>query len=284
MIELALIVTAGVVYRRGLRDLWALPAGRRTVPAWRAWSFACGLVVAAVALSPQADTLAHEMFSAHMTQHVALILLGAPLLASGAPQMVLPRALRSTSRRLTSPLRRRLPGLNVPDEFPAVLALGAAAHLLALWTWHAPALYEAALSNRVVHVAEHVAFVGTAGVFWTALLRPGRRARVKSGVGVLCIWVLLAQGGVLAALIVFAAEPLYATYTGVSRWGLDALADQQMAGMIMWMPAGLVYGSAGIATFILWFRAVDDRASDRDGVGRPPIVRAPERRDAGVPR
>jgi putative membrane protein len=275
--EIVAVAAAAVAYQRGLASLRTKPAARTTVPNWRVAAFVLGIVVVLVAVSPPVDRLAHEMFSAHMAQHVLLILVAAPLLAAGAPQVVIPRAFPRFAHRVSAPVRRRVPRLEFPDTVPTLLVLGTGLHLAALWAWHAPSLYEAALQSRVVHAFEHAAFLGTALVVWTMLLQPGRRARIRSGIGVLCVWALLAQGAILSALLVFAGEPLYATYGTGGAFGLDPLSDQQLAGVVMWLPGGIVYGVAGVATFLTWFRAVDERARARDGTPAPPqILRAPD--------
>lgn len=276
MIEVAGVVVAAVAYRRGVVALRALPAGRRTVPSWRIAAFALGLAIVLVAVSPPVDGLAHQMLSAHMVQHVMLILVAAPLVAAGAPQLVVPRGLPSLSHRVAAPVRRRVGGLPVPTSVPRLLVAGTALHLLSLWIWHAPGLYEVALASPWIHALEHLMFLGSALLVWTALLRPGRRARLTNGFGVLCVWVLLVQGGILSALIVFADAPLYGTYAGgAGLWGLDPLSDQQAAGLLMWLPGGVLYGIAGVATFIAWFRAVESRTRGRRHAGRAEAPRGP---------
>jgi putative membrane protein len=281
-LELAITGVAAVLYRRGLVALRARPAGRRTVPPWRVWAFVAGLAVAAVAVAPPLHDLAHEALSAHMVQHVLLILLAAPLIAAGAPQLVIPRAVPGLGHNITAPIRRRLP--ETTELASVAVVVGAGAHLLVLWAWHAPIMYEAALSSALVHALEHATMVGTALLVWGAILRPGRRARLASGIGVVGIWLLLAQGAVLSALLVFSREPLYPAYAGMSPWGLDALADQQLAGLVMWLPGGIVYGIAGVATFIVWFRAVEERAQRLGGTAPPAIIRAPDARPAAGSR
>lgn len=284
MIEVAAVAAAAIVYRRGAAAVRSAPTGTATLPAWRIAGFVTGLALVLLAVSPPVDGLAHQMLSVHMVQHVLLILVAAPLIAAGAPQMVVPRGLPGLSHRVVAPVRRRLPGLPLPASIPRLLVAGTALHLLSLWMWHSPGMYQAALGDPWLHGLEHAMFLGSALLIWTALLRPGRRARLTNGVGVLCVWLLLVQGGILSALIVFAGEPLYAVYAadgGAGLWGLDPLEDQQSAGLLMWLPGGIVYGLAGVATFIAWFRAVERRTQTRgggDGGPPPPIIRAPDAR------
>jgi putative membrane protein len=271
-VELALVLAAAAIYARGLQALWASPAGRRLVGRGRLAAFAGGIIAAGIAVSPPVHAAAHELFAAHMAQHVLLLLAAAPLLAGGAPQLVMPRAFPVLSRRLAAPIRRRLPRVDAPETLPVLLVAGTGLYLVALWAWHVPVLYDAAVDHAWVHAIEHATLLGAAMLVWTGLLRPGRKARIASGVGVLCVGLLLAQGGILSALIVFAGEPLYASYAS----GPDPMADQQIAGTVMWIPGGIVYGIAGVAAFIAWFRAMEDRARRRDGREVAAIARAPD--------
>jgi putative membrane protein len=119
-------------------------------------------------------------------------------------------------------------------------------HGLTLWLWHAPALFAAALEHHWLHALEHACFFGTALLFWRAVLdgRAGRRA----GPALAAALVTLVHGGLLGGLITLAPYPLYRPYVGGRGiWGLTPLEDQQLAGLLMWVPLGLSYLAAGLA-------------------------------------
>jgi putative membrane protein len=271
-VELALVAVGALAYRQGAVRLRARPAGRALVPTWRLVAFGLGIAVVTAALLPPIETLAHELFAVHMLQHIMLFLIGAPLLAAGAPTLVVPKAFPGFARRINRRVRRRLPRPDVPATVPLLVITGAALHVVALWAWHTPVLYDAALANGWLHALEHLSFVVPAMIFWTGLLHPARKRRLSSGMGVLAIWLLLAQGGIVSALLVFSDQPLY-VYTGAH--GLTAMEDQQLGGVLMWMPGSIVYGIAGIATFLQWFRAMEGRERGYFGA-ETTIARAPD--------
>jgi hypothetical protein len=118
-------------------------------------------------------------------------------------------------------------------------------HGLALWLWHAPALFEAAVDRHWVHVLEHVCFFGTALLFWRAVL--GARTSRRAGPALVAAFATFMHSGLLSGLITLAPRPLYAGYVGRgTAWGLTALDDQQLAGLLMWVPLGLPYLAAGL--------------------------------------
>jgi cytochrome c oxidase assembly factor CtaG len=122
-------------------------------------------------------------------------------------------------------------------------------HLAAVWAWHVPMLYEAALANRAVHAAEHAAFLGTGVLFWWAVLH----RKQSYGAGVLYVFGMALQSTLLGALLTFARAPWYTSHLGsTAEWGLTPLEDQQLAGLVMWVPGGLVYLMAALTLFGLW--------------------------------
>jgi putative membrane protein len=262
------LVLAGWAYQRG----WSAGGPRRRRPgdAWRARGFAGALVTLAVALVSPLDALAGALASAHMVQHVLLVLVVAPLLALSAPFAVLlrasPRVVRAAVRRGRVSFGRRWHRLGLLRE-PVALWL---AHVVVLWFWHAAVPYDAALDHRALHVTEHATFLVTGVLFWRVVV--GRRAvgRVAPGFGVLLVFAMALQSVFLAALLTFASSPWYSAYTTTTAaWGLEPLADQQLAGAIMWIPAGLVYVGAGLALVVTWVRSTEAGAEADPWVLRP---------------
>lgn len=241
---------------------WMYQRGRtRGTEAWRTWCFGGGLAAVAVALVSPLEAASGALASAHMVQHLLLTLLAAPLLAVSAASGPLLRGAPTALRSALSPSRRRL-GLTGSAGHvlrrPVVVWL---LHVGALWLWHSAVLYDAALEHRPVHALEHAMFLGTAVLFWRVVV--GTRAvRVSPGLGVLLVFAMTLQSALLALLLTFARTPWYAGYTATTRpWGLEQLADQHLAGAIMWVPAGFVYLVVALTLLVGWVRstaAADD--------------------------
>ncbi len=224
-----------------------------------------------VALISPLDGLSAALFSAHMVQHMLLILIAAPLLVLGVPGTAflwaLPRAGRRAAGRWW--LRRR--GLGALWRGCSGLGPAWAIAVATLWAWHAPALYQAALRSEPVHVLEHASFLLTGCLFWWALLRRRAHGRVNYGAGVVAVFAMALQGGALGALMTFSTAPWYPAYAAsTAPYGLSPLDDQQLAGLIMWIPAGVGYLLAACALFVAWLNAVEAEDRLREAAGRPP--------------
>lgn len=203
-------------------------------PDWRVLAYAAALLTLAMALFSPLDALAERSFAWHMLQHLALMLVAAPLLAVSNAHFValfaLPRAWRSPVGHVVG----LAPGAGAGARHRAAPWLAALAFSLGLWLWHAPALYEAALHASALHAAEHLVFLFTAALFWRMVATAGDR-RLGAGAAVVLVTLVGLQGNLMAALITLAPTPLYPSYAGAG------LLDQQCAGLLMWIPAALVY-------------------------------------------
>jgi putative membrane protein len=235
---------------------------RREVDAFRARCFAGALATIAVALVSPLDAASEALASAHMIQHVLLLLVAAPLLALSAPSGALLRGSPPALRRAAARWRGRL-GLTRanlrPLRHPATAWL---LHAGTLWFWHAAVPYDAALRSQPLHVLEHATFLGTAWLFWRVVIGARNPERVPNGLGVLLVFTMAMQSVFLSVLLTFARTPWYAGYAATTApWGLAPLADQQLAGVIMWVPAGGVYLAAALALMVAWVRA-----TERDGL------------------
>ena len=230
------------LYARGLQQLWTRSGSGRGVTYAHTLSFTLGAVVLFVALISPLDPLGETLLSAHMAQHALLLAVAPPLLLLGKPGMVFAWALPGRWRRdfLGSRIWRSLTTSWDVLSRPLAAAL---LYGLALWLWHAPAAFNAAVASHPVHALEHASFFGTALLFWRAVLtaRSSRRAGPALGAS----FATLIHGGLLGALITLAPYPLYAWYLGRTElWGFSALEDQQLAGLVMWVPMGIVYLAA----------------------------------------
>jgi putative membrane protein len=123
--------------------------------------------------------------------------------------------------------------------------------------WHLPQLYDLAIRNDAVHTAEHTGFLVTAILFWATVLRLTPRERLGNGLRILYVFAQALQGSVLGAVITFAARPLYATHAEITNaWGFEQLVDQQIAGLIMWVPPAVLYLGVSAYLFVGWLDAV----------------------------
>lgn len=252
------LVLAAWLYLRGMRTLWQRAGSGRVVRLWQVASFGGGLAALFIALISPLNTFSGALFSAHMIQHLLLFLAAAPLLALGAPLVpwlwALPRPVRyavGRGWRQAGAVRALWRGLTHPL---VVWVL----HTLALWLWHLPGLYQAALERAVVHELEHATFLGTALLFWWVLFDGGGRRRLSDGAGILYLFTAALQSGALGALLTFARTPLYPIYTSsAAAWNLTVLEDQQLAGVIMWVPAGVVYLVAALILLGRWLAAME---------------------------
>jgi putative membrane protein len=241
---------AAWAYRRGRID------GRRgRGDVWRARCFAAALVAVGIALVSPLDALSLALASAHMVQHVLLLLVAAPLLAVSAPFPELLRGSPLVLRRATGRLRRSL-GLMRGNlrwlRHPTTVWLLSAG---AVWFWHAAVPYDAAVDSELLHAFEHASFIATAFLFWRVVIGARVADRVPPGFGVVLVFAMAMQSVFLSALLTFARTPWYARYAVTApRWGIEPLADQQLAGVIMWIPAGVAYVAAGLTILVVWLR------------------------------
>jgi cytochrome c oxidase assembly factor CtaG len=252
-------VAAGL-YARGWRYLRR--HGSRLVSRAEAACFAAGLGIILLALSSPIGTYDQALFSLHMTEHLLLTVAAAPLLLLGKPLVPMLWGLPDQERRGAARLLRPHGVL-----FGACCALARPSVAVALFTitfalWHVPLLYEAAQGQTLLHYTEHILFFTTALLLWWPVVHPGGGARTLGKVAAIgYISIPMLQGTLIGALLTFAQRPFYATYIAAPRLtGLSAVEDQQLAGLIMWIPGGLVYGAA-----VLWLLASvlrDEEAAD----------------------
>jgi putative membrane protein len=260
-----LIISAGL-YMRGQRRFRRRVAKSKSASRWqdvfnwRAVSFSGGLVVLIAALISPIEAWGSALFTAHMGQHMLLVLVAAPLLVLGDPfpfvMMALPSSMRQGIGQWWNDAHVLRQVWHVITRPLAVWFLQA----LALWAWHAPGLYQAALANEVAHILEHASFFVTALLFWWIIISPSRR-ELDKGMAVLYLFTTALQSGVLGFLITFASFPWYAAYSQTTAaWGLTPLEDQQLAGALMWIPAGVVYVIAAVILFVSWLKEIERRA------------------------
>lgn len=273
----AVLVALAVGHVRGSRAL-RRPDGRG-VGRWQAAAFHGGLVACAAALATPLEALAEVRFSAHMVQHMLLVLVAAPLLALAAPSLPLTLALPRRWRARIARWRHH-PAASAAWHTLTQPLVALSLHILVLWGWHLPAVYQAALGSPLLHALEHASFLGTAWLLWRVALGPVRPStrrpvagaageRVAPGLAVLLVFATTVQGNVLGALLTLApASPLYPEQ-------VTDLADQQLAGLLMWVPGDVVYLAAAVALFRRWLRAMERATPSGTSVTEPPPTPTP---------
>jgi len=234
------------LYSVGTARLWRNAGVGHGVRWWQAAAFLGGWLSLVVALVSPLDKLSEILFSAHMTQHEILMVIAAPLFVIGRPLVPIIWAMPQSWRPqfkfgrfwqfLTAPLVATL------------------LHAIALWIWHVPFLYEAVMHNDYIHGFQHSCFILTAALFWWSLIH-GRYGRIGYGLAVLYVFLTTLHSGALGALITFSTRVWYPSY---QRAGIE---DQQLAGLIMWVPAGIVLVVLGLALFAMWLGEAERRVA-----------------------
>jgi putative membrane protein len=247
LVVVPLMLTAAL-YARGLRRLWREAGVGHGVRRQDAACFAAGWLALAIALVSPLHPWGNVLFSAHMMQHEILMLVAAPLFVMGQPLIAFLKAIPGR-------WARHLVQWTKPAWFQATWRLATQPfvawlfHAVVLWTWHIPSLFHAALESEVVHALQHVSFLLSALLFWWAVFH-GRQRAMSYGAGVLYMFTTAVHSGVLGALITLATVTWYPDYAHrTAAWGLTPLEDQQLGGLIMWVPACTVYIFAGLFLF-----------------------------------
>jgi len=236
--------------------LYAVGAHRQRIATRRQdICFWCGWISLIVALVSPLHPLGEVLFSAHMVQHEVLMLISAPLLVLSRPLVTflwgLPLEWRRNVGRWAKQetVRRSWNFLTEPLTAWSI-------HAAAIWMWHAPFLFDLTLKSDLAHTAQHLSFFLSALLFWWALFYA--HGRKTYGAGVFYVFTTAVHTGILGALLTFAPHVWYSAYnTTTQAWGLTPLEDQQIGGLIMWVPASLIYLAAGLWLFAAWLKESD---------------------------
>ncbi|MGH2441764.1 MAG: cytochrome c oxidase assembly protein [Chloroflexota bacterium] len=254
-----------LLYWRGTTGTNLSLVGRRPpVKPWQALCFYGGLLVVFVALESPIDAYDNRLFWAHMIQHVLLIMVAAPLISLGDPAVPMLRGIPLGIRRrsLKVIMRQRwihklgkiFSWLGSPRQVFVIF-------LVDLYAWHWNKLFNLTLQNQAVHDLEHVCFLVTGLLFWGQIIdqRP-MHARLSYAQRAIYTVVTAFGSNLLAMYFVFTLRPVYAAYAAVAHrpGGLTAVADQQYAGAIMWVPALLLFGGACVVCVYKWLGEDED--------------------------
>lgn len=219
--------------------------------------FALGWLSLVIALDSPLHEIGEQLFWVHMTQHEILMLISAPLLVLGQPQLPFLWALSPLLRERVVTVGRYRVFQNVWAAISAPLSawLFSAA---ALWIWHAPWLFNRTLHNDWVHAAQHTTFLIAGLLFWWPLAN--FKPTMSAGAGVAYVFTTALHTSILGALLLFTQRPWYSPYLATAPvWHLTALEDQQLGGLIMWIPAGTLLIVIGLILSVKWMRESETR-------------------------
>jgi len=243
-----------VLYTLGIVRLWRRAGIGRGVGAASVWAFAAGTAFLFLAVVWPLDAYGEWSFGAHMAQHMVLLAFVPPLLLAGRPLAVIAHAM---PRGWLRPLHAA--GSMAHTRLIAMLAGATLAHSAVMWLWHLPAATTAALHHEGIHVLMHASFLLAGIWFWSALIRCVREPTVGVMPALVALVALMMQMGLLGALLTFAPRVLYPVYIDrATALGLDPLVDQQLAGLIMWVPACLPYLIGALWLLVSAFRRESD--------------------------
>lgn len=256
-LAVASIALAAVVYALGLRRIWSVAGRGHGIKRWEANCYLGGIAALVLALISPLHPLGSVLFSAHMTQHEVLMLIAAPLMVLGRPLAAMMAAIpRTTALRLA--VAAKSPAWTRPWRLLSNAFTAWCLHAVILWAWHIPVLFQAVLESEFIHTLQHASFFLSAALFWYAAMHAGRA--VAYGTAILYLFTTALHTGLLGAMITFAEHLWYPAYRGTTQaWGLTPLEDQQLGGLIMWVPAAMVYIMAALLLMVGWLRESSKR-------------------------
>jgi putative membrane protein len=247
-----------MLYFTGVVRLWRAAGTGRGASRLAVLCFLVGWLALAIAVASPLHDLGRKFFAAHMAEHELVMLIAAPLLVVSRP---LPVMLWGLPRRWRRPVGR---GAGIAAylagwEMLTLPIVATLLHAAAIWLWHLPPLFDATLENELLHWLQHLSFLLSSLLFWWAMLEL-RRPRASS---IAYLFLTALHTGFLGILLAVSPRPLFPAQARLAAaYGADPLTDQQLAGLIMWVPAGLFYVIAGLAVAGLWIAHSSDGGLD----------------------
>ncbi len=257
------IALTGALYWIGVVRMRRRAGPGRVIGRSQIAAFAGGMLVLFLTLESPIDTVADQLFSVHMVQHMLLLFVVPPLLVWGRPPVAFMWAFRSRSRRVLGNLWTRLRLNRVVQALmhPSVVWVAFTGSFV---FWHFPKPFQWALENEGIHTLEHLCFLITGLMFWTIVIEPSGRRRLSYGATLVHVATTAILGGLPGALILLAQYPLYPVQTaGAAAWGLTPMQDQQLAGVIMWVPGGFAYVATVSWIFARWMEDAERQERKR---------------------
>lgn len=268
VVGISMLVTSWL-YLRGVRNLWSTAGHGKVISGKQRIAWYGAMVSLVVALFSPIDALGGALFSVHMVQHLILFVVTPWLLAYARPGLGMwwglpPRwRKRAGSGIGTTPIVRHL---HNASRNPMLIVIVFTA---VLWLWHTPALYNAALRSDFIHALEHFTFMAGAYLLWSWLISvqsgQGGPTANRQGLAILIVFATVIQSGLLGAILTFSRNPLYEMHAGYTEmWGMTLLEDQQLAGILMWVPMGLTFTLVALLLFRSWLIASERQAQRRE--------------------
>lgn len=268
VVAISMLITSWL-YLRGVRNLWNTAGHGKLISAKQRNAWYLAMFSLMIALFSPLDALGGALFSAHMVQHLILFVVTPWLLAYARPGLGVWWGLSTAARKRigrsvgTHQIVRRM---HAASGNPAIIVI---AFTAVLWLWHTPALYNAALRSDFLHAVEHFSFMAGAYLLWSWLVSvqhsQGGPNGDRQGLAILIVFVTVMQSGLLGAILTFARTTLYEMHAGYTElWGLGLLQDQQIAGLLMWVPMGLTFTLVALLLFRSWLIASERQARRRE--------------------
>lgn len=241
------LALSAIFYVCGTTRLWRRAGLGRGIRPWQACGYASGwLVLAAALLSPLHWTFEH-LFALHMAEHELIMAVAAPLIALSCPVGAFLWALPGRGRLGFAHVLSS-GALRAGWKFVTRPHVATILHGVAIWAWHLPPAFDGAILDVTLHRLQHVSFLVTALIFWWSLMR-----RANPGTAAGHLFITIVHTSVLGALLALAPRVLYPVQASFApAWGLTPLEDQELAGLIMWVPAGTVYAGAALGFLSRW--------------------------------
>lgn len=260
------LYAAAILFLVGTWRLWRRAGSGRGIRYWQVACFWTGWAVVAIALVSPLHWLSEQMLTAHMVEHELLMVAAAPLLVLSRPLTAFLWALPIEARRWLGTLVTA-PSIATVWAILTTASLATLIHVVTVFAWHTPLLFEAAISNPLLHKLQHATFLVTALLFWWAILNLPKR---QFGAAAAHLFATMMAMSLLGALLTLTPRLWYPSYSA-PPFGLTPLADQQLAGLVMWIPGCSIYAIAALVFLAVWIASSGSRTA-HSAFGEPDIA------------
>jgi putative membrane protein len=251
-----LLLIIAICYFRGSRKISKRVESKQKQYRRQMRWFWSGWLTLVIALISPIDSIGEELFSVHMVQHEMLMMIAAPLLVLSRPEQTILLGGRGFLTPIVHSFTGRSPRMLRFYRQLATPLWGWLIHFFGLWLWHLPFLLNASLTSSWVHSLQHATFLLIAWVFWYSIFRLDKSNSMSA---VISLFTTGIHASLLGALLTFSPSIWYSPYAHTTQqWGLSPIEDQQLGGLIMWMPAGIVFILAALVTLARLLRSTND--------------------------